>query len=352
MLSSLNLPLYSVLSLLLCFFQTTIFAQQKTVFSKIDSILLSKRDKPFNGVVYIVQNRVDVYTKTLGEADFEKQIPLAVDDQFVIGSISKQFTAVLTLQEVDKGNVNLFTPIRNYLPELDQAWADSVTVHHLLTHMHGITSLDLPTAFPVGTQYSYSQIGYDLLAKIIERTTGVSFAERSETLFQQCGMENTFHPDVKKYDKLVKGYTENSKGELERDSQTFKNYVAAGSFISTASDLIKWNTLFYNGKLLEKNTMSALLTKQKGAVRNHPIFGITEYGYGITIDTKDGIVQLGQTGYVPGFVSMNFYFPESKTSLVVWENVVYDEEDIKKTFYYHTQVRDALRDQLKPNQAL
>ena len=248
----------------------------------------------------------------------------------MIGSISKQFTAVLVLREFDKGKIDLFTPIHKYLPELTQSWADTVNVHHLLTHMHGITQLDKPTSFKVGTQYSYSQIGYDLLARIVEKTSGKSFAELSENLFVECGMKNTFHPDIKKYNNLVKGYSEIENGKIEFETKTFQNYVAAGSFISTINDLNTWNSLFYNGKLLKSKTMKLLETKQKGAVRNHPIFGITEYGYGITIDTKENILQFGQTGFAPGFISMNFYFPKTKTSVIVLENVAYETDDLKK----------------------
>jgi D-alanyl-D-alanine carboxypeptidase len=76
-----------------------------------------------------------------------------------------------------------------------------------------------------------------------------------------------------------------------------------------------------------------LETKQQGVVRNHPIFGITEYGYGISIDTKENILQFGQTGFCPGFVSMTYYFPKSKTSVIVLENIAYNTDDLKKTFF-------------------
>jgi len=345
---SIHKPLFYIIVIIsFIIFQNKLYAQKINEILKIDSILTLKSNKPFNGIVFISQNGVNRYTKILGYEDLNKKTPLKMNSQFVIGSISKQFTAVLTLAEFDKGKIELFTPIRKYLPELEQKWADTVTVHHLLTHMHGIVELDQPTEFQVGTQYSYSQIGYELLAKIIERTSGESFATLSSNLFKKCGMKNTFHPDIKNYNNLVKGYTENNRGDVEFDSLTFDNYVAAGSFISTSSDLDKWNNLFYNGKLLKKETMAMLLTKHKGAIRNHSIFGITAYGYGITIDKKDGIVQLGQTGYSPGFVSMNFYFPENKTSLIILENVVYDTNDIKKTFHYHTEILAILRDKLK-----
>lgn len=329
----------------LIFFKTTIvtFGQQNL----IDSLISVKTTKPFNGVILISQKGKTKYSKIFGYSDIDKKESLKLNDQFVIGSISKQFTAVLVLREFDIGTIDLFVPIRQYLPELTQSWADTVTIHHLLTHMHGITQLDKPTTFKVGTQYSYSQIGYDLLAKIIERTSGKSFAEISKNLFEECGMKNTFHPAIKGYNNLVKGYTENENGKIEFETETFQNYVAAGSFISTIEDLTIWNKKFYSGKLLKRKTMKMVETKQNGAVRDHPIFGITEYGYGITVDTKESILQLGQTGFAPGFISMNFYFPKTKTSVIVLENIAYETDDLKKTFFYHTEILKIIRSEIK-----
>lgn len=334
---------------LLFFFKTTIvtFGQQKIIDKQIDSIISTKTTKPFNGVILVSQNGQTKYSKTFGYSDVDKKEPLKLNSQFVTGSISKQFTAVLVLREFDKGNIDLFTPIKKYLPELTQSWADTVAIHHLLTHMHGITQLDKPTTFKVGTQYFYSQIGYNLLAKIIERTSGKSFAELSKNLFEKCGMKNTFHPDIKEYNNLVKGYTESENSKIEFETETFQNYVAAGSFISTAEDLNIWNKIFYSGKLLKSKTMKMVETKQNGAVRDHPIFGITEYGYGITVDTKENILQFGQTGFAPGFISMNFYFPKTKTSVIVLENVAYETDDLKKTFYYHTEILKIIRNKIK-----
>ncbi len=334
---------------LIVFLKTTFvtFCQEEIFDKQIDSIVSTKTTKPFNGVILVSHNGQTEYLQVFGYSDIENKEPLKLNSQFVIGSISKQFTAVLILREFDKGNIDLFTPIKKYLPELTQGWADTVTIHHLLTHMHGITQLNNPTTFKVGTQYSYSQIGYDLLAKIIERTSGKSFAELSKNLFKKCGMKNTFHPDFKEYNNLVKGYTETENSKINFETETFQNYVAAGSFISTAEDLNIWNKMFYGGKLLKSNTLKMVETKQNGAVRNHPIFGFTEYGYGITVDTKENILQFGQTGFAPGFVSMNFYFPKTKTSVIVLENVAYDTDDFKKTFYYHTEILKITRNKIK-----
>jgi D-alanyl-D-alanine carboxypeptidase len=315
--------------------------------NRIDSLIFAQSAKPFNGVILISQNGKTKYSNISGYSDIEKKEVLRNNDQFVIGSISKQFTAVLVLREFDKGHLDLFTPIHQYLPELTQSWADTVTVHHLLVHMHGIIQIDKPTVFKVGTQYLYSQIGYDILTKIIEKTSRQSFAELSMNLFEECGMKNTFHPDIKEYKNLVKGYTETENREIEFETETFQNYVAAGSFISTIGDLNRWNNKLYSGKLLKEETMKMLVSKQKGAVRNHPIFGETEYGYGITVDTKGNILQYGQTGFAPGFISMSYYFPKNQTSVIVLSNIAYDTDDLKKAFYYHTAILEIVRQEIK-----
>lgn len=320
------------------------YGQSVDCTKQIDLLLDNLTTKPFNGVILVSQNGEN-YLKACGYSDIGKKVPLKANDQFVIGSISKQITAVIVLQEYEKGHLKLQDRIHIYLPELGQAWADTVTIHHLLTHMHGIIDTDKPTAFKSGTQfnYAYSSLGYDLLARIVERTSGKSFVELSKDLFANCNMNNSFHPETKEYKNLVKGYTEQENGKLEFDKTSFRNPVAAGAFISTAQDLVLWNNCLHEGKLLKKETYELMITKQQGAVRNHPVFGITEYGYGITVDTKDGILQLGQTGYADGFVSMDFYFPESQMSVIVLENVVYDEYDTKKSFFHHTQILDIAR---------
>lgn len=317
------------------------------VFSqKIESLLVSNKEKPFNGIVLIAKNGKTEYLKMTGFSDFDRKTPFAIDDQFVVGSVSKQFTAAIVLQEYDNGHLNLYTPIREYLPDLPQSWADTVTAHHLLTHTHGIVSLEKPTLFPVGTQYDYSQIGYDLLAQVAERTSGKSFVELSDELFKKCGMDNTFHPKMKGYKNLVNGYIENDKNKLEYTDESLDQYPAAGAFISSAEDLVLWNQYFFERKLLKESTFKLMATKQDKAIRNHPIFGITEYGYGITVDDKNGIIQWGQTGYASGFTSMNFYFPQNKTSVIVLENVNYDISDLRKTFHYHAEILDLVRNEI------
>jgi D-alanyl-D-alanine carboxypeptidase len=323
--------------LLLSFiFSISLFGQDIKLIKRIDSLLLAKTQKPFNGIIMLSKGGKVMYKKIKGQADIEKRTTLKLNDQFVIGSVSKQITAVMVLQQVDKGLIKLDAPIRKYFKGVKDKWADSVTIHQLLTHTHGINETGKPLAFRQGTQYKYSQIGYELLSKIIESVSGKSFKSLSAELFQSCKMFNTFHPDNKAFN-VVPGYTEDKEGKLYYEEKSFENFAAAGGFVSTVNDLVLWNENLHSGKLLKDSTYQLMITKDKIAVREHPVFGLTNYGYGITIDNTNGLIQLGQTGFAPGFVSMNFYFPASKTSLVILSNAPRGS-DLKQAFFYHTEI--------------
>ncbi|NJN78950.1 MAG: beta-lactamase family protein [Saprospiraceae bacterium] len=134
--------------------------------SKMDAILANHQ---FNGVVFLTKDSTTIYSKSVGYSDLEQKIELKFDDQFVIGSISKQITAVLVLRAYENGKLKLDDKINRYLVEINQPWAAEITVHQLLTHTHGIVDLNEPLAFKAGSQFQYSQLGYELLARILEK---------------------------------------------------------------------------------------------------------------------------------------------------------------------------------------
>ena len=308
--------------------------------SKIDSIV---QNSDFNGVLLLTEGTEAVFHKAKGYSDFDEKVLMEKADQFVIGSISKQITAVLVLREYEKGNLSLNDKISTYLPSLDQSWSESVTIHHLLTHTHGIVDVNQPLEFEPGAQFQYSQLGYELLARILENITGNSFEELSTQLFSEYGLSNTFHPDNKGYQSLVKGYEESENATLEYVTNSLDNYVAAGAFISNAEDLSKWNQLLYSGGLVGKETLE--LMKMRYATRIHPIFGQIEYGYGLLFNMGEEDVQIGALGYAPGFASACYYYPKSDLSLLVLENTARHLDDIKKTFKIHTQLMEVVKNE-------
>ena len=306
--------------------------------SKIDSII---NENKFNGVISLSTDSIDIYSKSFGFSDLGNKTKIDINDQFVIGSISKQITSVLILREYEKGEIGLNDTIDKYLTEINQPWTKLVTIHQLLTHTHGIIDLDKPLEFEQGSQFHYSQLGYELLARILQKVTSKTFQNLSTELFDQYGLKNTFHPNNKAYENLVKGYEESESGTLEYTENSLDNYVAAGSFISNVQDLKKWNQLLYSNNLVKKETLE--LMKTKYSTRVHPIFETVEYGYGLLFKDGEQNIQIGALGYAPGFVSACYYYPQTKLNLVILENTANNLDDFKKTFIVHTEIMELIK---------
>ncbi|MPQ49036.1 serine hydrolase [Marinifilum sp. N1E240] len=308
--------------------------------SEIDSIIINSS---FNGVVLLTKDTARIYSKAVGYSDIENKIPIKLDDQFVIGSISKQITAVLILREYENGKIKLDDKIDQYLSDIDQTWVKEVTIHQLLTHTHGIVAINKPLEFKQGSRFHYSQLGYELLANILEKVTSKTFNELSTELFNKYGLTHTFHPDNKEFKNLVKGYRETKNGKLKYCSNSLFNYVPAGSFISSVEDLNRWNQYLHSGKLVKKESLE--LMKTKFATRIHPIFGTVEYGYGLLFKDGEENIQIGALGYAPGFVSACYYYPQSKLNVSVLQNTATNLDDFKKTFKVHTELMELIKKQ-------
>lgn len=306
--------------------------------SKIDSISVNN---DFNGVILVTKDTTTIYSKAFGYSDLENKTPLNIENQFVIGSISKQITAVLVLREYEKGNLKLDDKIIQYLPNIKQPWSNEVTIHHLLVHTHGIIDLNTPLEFELGSQFHYSQFGYELLAQILEKIAGKTFNELSTELFTEYGLNNTYHPDNKNYKSLVKGYEESENGKLEFVTNSLENYAAAGAFISNAEDLNNWNELLYSGKLVNEKTL--VLMETRYATRLHPIFDKIEYGYGLLFKDGENNTQIGAFGYASGFVSACYHYPQTNMNLIVLENTARKLDNFKETFRVHTELMELIK---------
>jgi CubicO group peptidase (beta-lactamase class C family) len=300
----------------------------------------------------IVRNGKTIYAKSHGFADSTRTTPLRLSNQFILGSISKQTTAVLVLQQLERGNLSLQDPIRKYLPDLKAGWADSVTVHHLLSHTSGVVSEEEPLAFPPGTQFLYSGIlGYQLLARVAEKASGKTYAELAAGLFNGCKMRNTTIPARYRKGSLAGSFTEAPGGTLQPQKYTMKDVeppTPAGGVISTTRDLAQWNECLHGGKLLQASTYKLMTTAY--ATRPHARWGGVGYGYGLQVDHGGGIVEYSHSGTLAGFIGTNLYYPASGTSIVVLENVAWDFKDQIRMFYFHDQIRQLFRNRLLTGQ--
>lgn len=309
--------------------------KDRGVRGKLNELL--SRNKDFNGTILITQNEKVLVDTLIGLSDKGMNIPFKQEDQFVIGSISKQITAVLVLKEVEKGTLDLNAPISKYLKYTDynKPWTDSVTTHHLLTHTHGISQVKKYLGFVPGTKFEYSQIGYEILAEILQEVSGKSFKDISMDFFTKYGMNYTVHPYTQKYENLVKSY-EGEDSEVVPITMSLANYVPAGTFISNMYDLDLWNKLLYSGKLLQPASFE--LMKKRYATRQHPIYGEVEYGYGLLFKKGEANQQIGALGYAPGFASACYFFPKKNISVVILSNEAKEINDFAKVFSVHLDI--------------
>lgn len=313
--------------------------------AKIDSLIQTKNPRSFNGVILITQNGKTKYSKAFGFSDFEDKKPLTLKDNFRIQSNSKQITAVLILKEVEKGRINLESPVKKYLPEIQQPWADTVTVHQLLNFSAGITAIDKPLNFQPGTDFLYTVISYTMLGNILEKVTGKPYAEAANELFKELGMNNTFCDEGEKNKKgVVNGYTSsNGIFKLIKVNMSDKNridFAPAGGIISNLEDLNKWDKKLHHGKILKPETYK--LMTSYNIMAQHETFGNEKigYGYGVRIGDKTSVKYIGHSGKGLGFVSIKVYFPEKDVDLIVLENQYSENSDLH--YYFEIKIKEIL----------
>lgn len=301
----------------------------------------------FNGSVLVAEKGKVIYKKGFGLADMEWNIPNQPDTKHRLGSITKQFTAMLIMQLVERGKLKLDSPISAYLPDYPKKNGDVITIHHLLTHSSGIPNMtsfpgfiknisrnsysplqlvnlfaDSTLQFEPGKKYAYSNSGYILLGYIIEKVTGKSYEQvLQENIFIPLCMNNTGYehpgPLVK---NRANGYEKNGRSYVNANFIDMSVPYAAGALYSTVEDLYLWDQALYGNQLLRKENMDLLFTK------HIPSGGSYYYGYGWGIgeiplgNTAERIATIGHGGGIDGFNTQITRIPSDKSFIVLLNN--------------------------------
>ena len=332
-------------SLLLCFLTTslaigsTVAAQDRL--EQADALLTTYHDYGlFDGSVLVASGDEVVYERGFGEADRSWGIPNAPDTRFLIGSITKQFTAALVLQLAEEGALDLDAPVTRYLPDYPAAQGDRVTIHHLLSHTSGVPEhtnrpdfpdmmrdpvapdsflavfSGQPLDFEPGSAFRYSNSGYYLLGVIIEHVTGQTYAEAlRQRLLAPLGLTDTGYADGRTViDRMATGYDRAGQGVQHAAYFDASLPYAAGMMYSTVRDLFRWTRALHRGDPFED---AATLERMTTPVLNNYAYGLSNGPFPV----GDRMVQaIGHDGGIPGFNSMLVYFPESDQTLALISN--------------------------------
>lgn len=259
----------------------------------------------FSGTILVRRRGRTLYGGSFGLADRAFAVPARADTRFRIASITKLFTAVLILQLAQEGRIDLDAPLRSALPDHPGEVAGRVTIHHLLNHTSGIAQWDMvgsyqqafaegveryqrplspatlverccagPLVRQPGTAFDYNNADYFLLGRIIERVTGLSFAEALDArILRPLGLRDT---GMVRWDAIVERlaptyFRRPDTGRLIAEMPVYHdNWYAAAGMYSTAPDLAAFADALYGGRLLRPEMLRRLLTP-----------GLDDYGYGL-----------------------------------------------------------------------
>ncbi len=318
---------------------------------KIDSLIKTRNPRKFNGVILITKQGETTYSKAYGYSNLDNKTPIKLSDNFRIQSNSKQVTAVLILREVENGRINLESPVNKYLSEINQKWANEVTVHQLLNMSSGIKSMDEPLLFKPGTDFYYSNPAYALLGRIIEKVTGKTYIKKANELFEELAMRNTYCYELgMTNNKLINGYADDNENsefivkdidknlaDLPNPKEWWKDFIPAGGIISNLNDLSIWDKNLHKGNLLKPETYKLMASSDR-RTNYFKAYGKEKvgYGYGVCI-SNEPIINIGHPGKGLGFGSFKFYVPESDINVIILQNLYYDDSDI--FFHFEKEIR-------------
>ena len=317
------------------------FAQSKA--AKIDALLQQYvTNRQFNGTVLVAEKGQVIFKKGYGMANMEWNIPNAPDTKFRLGSITKQFTAMLIMQLVEQGKLKLNGKITDYLPDYPKATGDKITIHHLLTHTSGIPSYtgfpkffetmsrdpytpeaftkefaNLPLEFEPGSKFLYNNSGYFLLGVIIEKVTGKSYADvLKANLLTPLKLTDTGYDLASPIlPKRATGYEKRGSSYVNAPYLDMSIPYAAGSLYSTVEDLYRWDQALYGDNLLSASAKTTMFT---------PFLEDYAYGWGVgktkVGQLKDSLLVIGHGGGINGFNTLISRFPKDQQLVVLLNN--------------------------------
>jgi CubicO group peptidase (beta-lactamase class C family) len=325
------------------------YAEEKTSFEIWRGNVIQSN---FSGVVLVAKDNKVLLKEAFGLANREENIPFSTDSIFDIGSLTKQFTAsaILKLQESNKLSVS--DPLSKFLDNIPDD-KKKITIHQLLTHTAGFisnrgggssnlydvvtkkelidTALKSKLLAKPGEEYNYSNIGYNLLAVIVEKITGDNYEVfYLENLFKSAGLVDTgyrlpkrdakrvvinYGADQTAFQRLFSIEPESrpigsSFQHLELKEGPRFNMEGAGGMSSTVEDMFRWYLALNSNLVLSDESKYQLLLPHNASLKNE---SKSHYGYGWDITSTDrGTLHAqhnGSNGY--SFADMHYFVDDN-----------------------------------------
>ena len=308
-----------------------------------------------NGTVLVAEHGKSIYEKGIGEANMESHVPNTPRTKFGIASLTKQFTAVLVLQQAAEGRIRLEGKVSDYLPWYRNDTGEHMTIEQMLHHTAGLPpDFDMPEfsdseaasrhyepqvfaekfcqpnlSSEPGTKWEYSNCVYDLLGLILERVTGKSFGDLlRERLLEPLGMKDT---GMDRNDLVelgcASGYMRHAGPRYAAGPYEDRGHIfASGAMYSTAEDLFRWSQALSEGGSVPKEIRDQIFKP-----------GMGNWGYGWFV-TKIGPGEPGagstmeemRGDMLGNYFSWILRYPEQDGVIIVLRNVYGSTERLEQ----------------------
>ena len=181
---------------------------------------------------------------------------------------------------------------------------------------------DKPMDFPPGSGWRYDNTGYVLLGMLLEKVSGMPYAEYLDsTLFQPLGLKHTRYCDrAPLIPHRARGYAREGEKFTNAPYLDMSQPYAAGALCSTVGDLARWNRLLATGKVVSTASYSRMTTPEGKANLNH-------YGFGLVRSAVGSHIMIEHGGGIHGFITSNAYFPSDSVSITVLTNAAPSDPD-------------------------
>ncbi|WP_395373886.1 serine hydrolase [Marinicella sp. W31] len=283
-----------------------------------------------------------LHQQGFGYADFEHQVPVTDQTVFDLASIAKMFTGYAIAELAEQGLIDMDAEVQKYLPQFP-VYDHKITVAHLVHHTSGVKnwteflslagwsfhdsiSFDQITRliyaqksldFIPGTQFKYSNSGYNLLVKIIENVSGLSFVEWTEkNIFVPLKMDSTFFNDQQNriIPHLASGYYIDNNRVQRR---AFNNLTAVGSssLFSNAGDIQKWMTFLLHPPKNKQRVIKRMFSTRKLSNGES-----NDYAYGINVRQYRETAFIGHSGSWASNTSYLVVLPEQDAGIFIVHN--------------------------------
>lgn len=311
----------------------------------------------FNGCILIAQQGQIIYKNVFGFSNLKTKDSLKINSAFQLASTSKTLTAAAILLLKEQGKLKLTDNIQQFFPNFPY---HNITVQMLLTHRSGLSNYiyfgepycdanncyngktfdnnsviqimmsekPQPYASP-NKKFEYCNTNYALLASIVEKISGLSFADfMAQNIFKPLEMNNTWVHNPKN-DSIFKNKTigHNASGYMEKETYA-DDVVGDKGIYSTVEDLFKWDQALYSEKILKRSTIEEAFT---GYSNEHK--GKRNYGYGWRlIDEGKGNKVVYHNGWWHGYSTLFYRRLSDQTTVILLSNKynsnIYHIEDV------------------------